>query len=81
MTHGIFEAQRLLRRINDRDPECARWLVQAIEQIALANANMPIKYALLQIHNALPNVALTDKEREFLCQQKSSASSTEVPPL
>jgi mannose/cellobiose epimerase-like protein (N-acyl-D-glucosamine 2-epimerase family) len=62
----IFEAQRLLRRIDDRDAECSRWLVQALESIADVDSNMPVKCVLLHIYNALPNARLNEKEKELL---------------
>jgi hypothetical protein len=74
MNSGIFEAQRLLRQIKDRDPECARLVVQAIEQIAAAAPDMPVKYVLLQIHSALPGAAFTDKERKLLCPKRLLSS-------
>jgi hypothetical protein len=67
MKHSIFEAQRLLKLIEERDPECARLLVQAIEQFTFAGANAPIKYILQQIYTAIPNAALSEKEKELLC--------------
>jgi len=79
MKSGVFEAQRLLRRIQERDPECARWLIQAIEQLATADANMPIKYALLQIHIALPAAALNNRDKELLCQKSSESSTADQP--
>lgn len=66
MNARIYEAQRLLRRIDDRDADCARWLIQAIEQLAAADPAMPVKYALLHINNALPGAGLSAKEKEFL---------------
>jgi len=83
MTSGrIYEAQRLLRRIDDRDAECSRWLVQALESIAASDANMPIKCALMHIYNALPGASLNNKEKELLrCHSQSESLTVDQPIL
>jgi hypothetical protein len=77
----MYEAQRLLRRVADRDAECARWMVLAIEEMTAADANMPIKYALLHIHTTLPGVSLTERERKLLCHSQSESLTEEQPQL
>jgi hypothetical protein len=76
---SVFEATRLLKLIEERDPECARLLVQAIEQFTYAGANAPVRYILQQIYTAIPDAALSEKEKELLCP-KSFKSSTDTQP-
>jgi hypothetical protein len=75
------EIKGLLRRIEARDPHCAYWMVQVIEKIAGVYPAMTIKEMLMMVIDTVPQAGLTEKERGFLCQQKSSASSTEDSPL
>jgi hypothetical protein len=70
MNHHHFEAQRFLRLIEERDPQCARLLVKAMEEFNLAGGNVPIRYVMLQIYIALPGAALSEKEKGLMCPHK-----------
>ena len=62
--YGIHEAQRLLRRANEINPDAATLAVKAMQQ--LAEANIIPTHAMYYINEALPGASLTDKEREHL---------------
>lgn len=62
--YGIFEAQRLLRRANEINPESAALAVKAMQQ--LAEARIIPTHAMYYINEALPGASQTDKEREVL---------------
>jgi hypothetical protein len=80
MNQHNYEAHRYLRLIEERDPQCARLLVKAIEEFNLAGGDMPIRYILLQIYTAIPEAALSEKEKEFLCQKSSECLTSELKP-
>lgn len=63
--YGIYEAQRLLRRANELNPDATALAVQAIQQ--LAEVNIVPTYAMYYIHEALPGAVQTEKERNILC--------------
>ena len=77
MNAHFLEAKKLLRLIEERDPQCARLLVKAIEEFNLAGGDMPIRYILLHIYTALPDVALSEKEKELLKVQIPSSDKSE----
>ena len=62
--YGIFEAQRLLRRANEINPESAALAIKAMQQ--LAEAHIIPTHAMYYINEALPGASQTDKERRVL---------------
>jgi len=62
--YAIFEAQRLLRRANEINPEAAALAVKAMQE--LAEARIIPTHAMYYINEALPGVVLSEKERDLL---------------
>lgn len=61
--YGIFEAQRLLRRANEINPDAAALAVKAMQQ--LAEAHMIPVHALYYIYEAIPGTSQTSKEERI----------------
>ena len=66
MKHGMLEMQRLLRLVQERDPECARLCALAIEHAANEFPGLTILQLLYRIYEALPGITLSEKEKELL---------------
>ncbi len=77
MNSRIFEAQRLLRRASEINPEATAMVVKAMQQ--LAEAYIIPKHAMFCINEALPGAALTEKERGFLCPKSSTLPTADYP--
>lgn len=75
------EAKAFLQQIERRDPLCVFLLIGAIDRFIQVHPQITLKDFLAMVTTILPNVGLNKKEKEFLCQQKSSACSTEDSPL
>ena len=75
----IYEAQRLLRRANEINPDSAALAVKAMQQ--LADAGIIQIHAMYYINEALPGASLNKKEREYLCHSQSESMTEEQPVL